>query len=331
MKKIATTSSAYGAMLLILAGCGGGGGGETAAAPTELVDLTSANAKTVAGAAVVSSMEGGDLGAYAMSAGPTAGVTATKSTQIYSKVGEIQSEQIDSLVKQSQAGYMQAAVGPVTSQCEVGGSVTISGDVSGEQTLSSGDNITIEFADCDDGVSVVDGTFSMTITSFSGDLASGMFSLGVSLELTAFAVTEGEETVTANGDVTMALDALSSPVVSMTVSSSSLAVSEGGASHELTDYSSTRTVDTVTGEYSIEASGTVTSSAFDGAASFDVIEPFTGTGAAYPGSGELLIEGAGGATLRVIALDTTFVRIELDSDGDGTADEIIDSTWDELT
>jgi len=313
---------------LALAGCGGGGGSNPP--PLELVEITSANAKSIAGAALVSSLEGGNFGAFAIPAGAAFGGQSTQTAQLYSKVGAIQGEQTASLVKQSQSGYMEAAIGSETTACDFGGTVTITGDIADPQTLSAGDAVTLQFVDCDDGLTVVNGTLAMTVDSFSGDLGSGAFSLGVTLELTAFETVENGEVAAANGDVTLTMS-LSDPTVTITVSSSSLTVGDGNASQSLSAFALTHTFDQATGAYSIDAAGTVTSSAFDGAAMFDVIVPFAGTGSSNPLTGELLITGAEGATIRVIVLDNAFVRLELDTDGDGTVDEIVDATWDEMT
>ena len=50
----------------------------------------------------------------------------------------------------------------------------------------------------------------------------------------------------------------------------------------------------------------------------------------YAFSGELTITGAGSASIRVIVLDGVFIRLEIDLDGDGNADEFVDTTWDEV-
>lgn len=330
MDRAAVAAAVLG-LALSLAGCGGGGGGgESSPSPVELVEITSGNAKTVAGAALASSLESGDLGVFAMPGASAFGVTSTKTATLYARVGEIQKAQTVALVKQSTAGYMQAAFGPQTTSCAAAGTVTVAGELASAQTLTAGDTVTMKFAACDDGTATVDGTFSMTISSFSGTLDSGAFSLGVAVELTDFQVSEDGRSATADGDFALTIDALNAPSVTLTLSSSSLSVVDGTESHALSDFTSTETIDQITGEYSLETSGTVESSAFDGAATFETIEPFVGSGAAHPRSGELRVTGAGGATLRVIALDTTFVRLALDGDGDGTADTTVDATWDEL-
>ena len=50
----------------------------------------------------------------------------------------------------------------------------------------------------------------------------------------------------------------------------------------------------------------------------------------YPYDGEIEIVGANNASIRIIALDATTVRLEVDSNGDGTVDDVIDTTWDAL-
>ena len=57
---------------------------------------------------------------------------------------------------------------------------------------------------------------------------------------------------------------------------------------------------------------------------------FSGFDNGYPQTGELLVTGAS-SSARLIALDAVNVRVEIDSDGDGTVDDVIDTTWAELT
>ena len=78
------------------------------------------------------------------------------------------------------------------------------------------------------------------------------------------------------------------------------------------------------------ASGTVTSTQFEGAVTYSTPVPFEALADAYPYVGELLVTGANGATLRLVALDEANVRIIADYDGDGATDETIDTTWAEL-
>ncbi len=327
--RIAAKHSVWGIAIVALSACGGGG--SDSAAPPSLVEITSNNAQAIAGAVLLSSFEGSDLGTFAIFAPASGTETSTKTTALYAKVGSLQKAETRSLMKQSQQGFMQAPVGPVTADCDVAGTVTTSGTLASSTTLSAGDQITLSFSDCDDGTTVVNGVFSMRIASLTGDLVSGMFTLGIDVTLTDFQVLEAGETVTANGGVSFTTDTTSSPTITTTITTDSLTVTGGGASNTLLDYLMTQVVSDVTSEYSLEASGTLTSSAFSGSVSFETQVALQGTGTDFAVSGELLITGANGATIHVIVLDGVSVRLEVDLDGDAETDEIVDATWADLT
>lgn len=313
-----------------LAGCSGGGGGSSSAGP-DPAEITSTNAKSIASAVMAASLEGEKLSAFTPTAAVDTSGTAKPTAALYTKIGSVEDARTSSLLKLSQDGYMQAAVGPDTSNCEVGGTVTVSGDLQNLTTLTIGDSVTVSFADCDDGTTVADGTLTMQVASMTGDFASGMFSLGVDVTLTDFRVTTDGETVTADGDISLLTDTTQSPTISVSVSSSSLTIAGANGSHTLTGYSLVAVVDVASGEFSRETSGTLTSTAFDGSVTFETQVDLQGTGEGYAASGELLITGAGGATIHLIVLDNTTVRLELDLDGDGETDEVVDASWAELT
>lgn len=327
-------SKAFAALALCtLTACGGGGdGGSSASDPgRNLAALDSTNVDAVASAALTASLEGGDLGSLALPASQSA-ITSSPTTRMLAKVGELQSAQTSALLAHDTAGTVQAMVGPATADCDAGGTLTVQGDIANQQSLSSGDTLTITLTDCNDGSAVTNGTLELTVTSFSGDFASGMYVLGVTLRLIGFEVVEGGETVTAQGDISLDLDTRSPPVRSATIASSSLTLGKQGETVGLSDFSVTRTFDETTLAYSVDAAGTITSSAFDGAVSFETTQTFDGTGAAPPTAGELLVMGAAGATLRVTVLSGgTSLRLELDADGDGVVDESRDESWDSLT
>ena len=107
-------------------------------------------------------------------------------------------------------------------------------------------------------------------------------------------------------------------------------VSTGTSSQTLSNFSVTETVDDVTLAYMMDASGSLTSSAFTGSVTFATAASLQGDGVGYAFSGELTITGAGSASISVLVLDNVFVRLEIDLNGDGTAEEIVDTTWDEV-
>ena len=208
--------------------------------------------------------------------------------------------------------------------------MTVSGEVANPLTLSANDTFTLVFAACDDGAGVVNGTYAMRITSFSGDLLSGSFALGVSVTLTGFQFTENEQTATVNGDISVSMTADASPTQTISVTASSLSVSGGGSSHTLTSYSATQTVDQLTGAYTLDVSGSLSGSEFAGRVMFATTIDLVGDGTGFAFDGEIEINGALSATIHVIVLDGELVRLEIDYDGDGVIDELVDTSWSEL-
>lgn len=311
--------------LTALAGCGGGGNDEPA--PVPLATITTANAPVIASAVVTASLDGDDLGSFAAFGPMGAPVSAPKSTRVYhAKVAEIQNAQIGALLKHAQT-FGQPPIGPEVSECTGGGTVTLSGNIANPSTLSPNDTITFNFASCVEADTTVNGQFSMRVTSFSGDLASDTFSFAVTTTLTSFQVAVAGETATVNGSISIAISAAGS-MLTTTVTSSSISVGDGGSSHTLRDYSSVRTL--TSDSFTLDVGGSLTSSDFSGTVTFDTTALLQGIGEDYAFTGQLLITGANGATIKVIVLDSTFLRLEVDSNGDGVVDSTIDSTWDEL-
>ena len=121
-------------------------------------------------------------------------------------------------------------------------------------------------------------------------------------------------------------------VATVTVSGSLLDVSAGADSYTLSGFSTTLTQNngSFPASYSVDSMGSLDSSQFDGEVSYVTTMPFTGTQGQYPSTGELEITGRDDAMIRVIAMDSINVRLELDLDGDGAAEQTIDTTWAEL-
>lgn len=274
-----------------------------------------------------SAIEGGHFASLAVPDAAPGDAFSGKAAPLHSKPSAARE---GALVEQSGPVWSQAPVGPMTEPCELGGTITISGEIASQSTVSPGDEVTIVFDECADGEAVIDGTFSMTVVAFSGSLETGTYSMSASVDLAAFESVAEEETVAIDGAAALAIEA-ALPRLEFRLSSDSLVIETNGSLHALTDYSLVQSVDAVTGDYSIEASGRVSSSRFEGEALFETVEPFVGFAGLHPHIGELLITGDGGATIRAITLDDAFVRIEVDLDGDGRADFNEDVAWETLT
>jgi hypothetical protein len=178
-----------------------------------------------------------------------------------------------------------------------------------------------------EGDTTTNGRFSMRVTSFSGDPESGTFAFAVTTTITSFQVTVPGETATIDGSVSISIN-MAGSTVTTTVTSSSISVGDGSSNHTLRDYSSVHTL--MSGSFTLDVSGSLTSSDFSGTVNFDTTALLQGMGDGYAFTGQLLITGANGATIKVIVLDATYVRLEVDSNGDGVVDATLDVTWNDL-
>ncbi len=127
------------------------------------------------------------------------------------------------------------------------------------------------------------------------------------------------------------MNTLTAPSVSAQVSGVSLSTQSNTTSETLSNFSSAQTVDAgqTPAPYSLTSSGTLDSSRLSGVVTYSTPVTFQGFDTGYPQTGELLVTGDG-SSARLIALDAVNVRIEIDSNDDGTVDTVIDTTWAEL-
>jgi len=318
------------AAIFLLAGCGGGGdGGGTTVPPVGAATvITSANAPTVAGASVEAALQTGAIGGLTDSGGFVASATG-------GSVAKLDRAGTAGVISKSlRTGISNVPIGPETSPCAVSGTVTISGEIADPTTLTAGDRIVIDSDNCDDGEGeVVDGLLEFVIDGFTPGTNAEQLVVSVTLTVTDLMITEGEQFTTATGAMTVSIDTTNPPDTEISISGDLFSVTTNDSSETLRNFSTvlTENASVFPVAYTTDASGTVESSRFDGSVTYDTPVVFQGNGEDYPFAGELLVNGANGASVRVIALDSVNVRVEIDLDGDGAVDETIDTTWEELT
>lgn len=329
-----------GTLFLALTACGGGSNGPAPANPPvspppaagSMLVIDDVNAKTavrVAYGASVNSMSSGDqVGGAGIAGAPDGG---------FQKPG-IHQAMAGTLAKFAQ----KVPLGPDTYDCGIDpgfGTQTISGEIADpisllEGMLSPGDQINVDFVDCDEGLGeVLNGRLEMTVVSFSGDLLiSAAYLMVMDVELVDFEVTTDVDSVLSNGDSRVTVDTTGIPLISVAIGGNSLTTVTSAATETLTAFSTAQTVDTSTvpEPYTLTSSGDVSSSQLGGSIGYETPVTFQGAGSAYPFAGELLVIGANNATIRLIALDATSVRIETDSNGDGEIDTMENTTWDDV-
>jgi len=311
-------------MASLLAACGGGSGGGTVISPDPSLSIDSNNAMLVARVGYESVLASGELGSLSGN-----GLLIGNASGGVAKLNGA----ADTVAK-AHVGLAGVPIPAETLPCEVSGTVTVSGDIADliTPTLSPGDFLDINYIACDDGLGdITDGGIRFDINSFSGDFLNQLFEMNVTLTLSQFQVTTEQDVVSSDGDATVSLNTLNSPAVTTSLNGNSMRIDANAMTELLTNYSSATSSDTGLdpSPYTMSASGTLDSSQLSGIVSYSTPVIFAGFGFDYPGVGEFLVTGSG-SSLRLIAIDNVNVTIELDTNGDGTVDETLQTTWVEL-
>ncbi|WOH39073.1 hypothetical protein RI844_07575 [Thalassotalea fonticola] len=224
-------------------------------------------------------------------------------------------------------------IGPETVDCYVSGTQKIWGDLNDVNTLTAGDVLNIESNMCDDGYGeVIDGLLEMTIVNIDGDINSLEFLLEVEVKFADLMTTTDSESISFDGDISMVIDTLAPPLEKLEVSGNSFSINFDDKAVTMSNFLDTFIVDTSTFPIAWEqsAKGSLTSSEFIGTVNYETTLTLMGTGGSYPHSGELLVTGADGASLKLIVIDAENIQIDADYDGDKVIDETTYITWSEL-
>lgn len=324
MKFAKKSLTAFLCTVLVVA-CSGSGGGSAAPVPMlpSMAKIDAVNAAVIAGEAVDVVLVSGNFGNILSAGGP--GSPAGKADNGLSKADGSQPGGLLS--------YFAVVPIPETNTlCAVDGSVTVTGQVANPTTLSAGDRLNLEFFDCDDGDNqVLNGAYEIVVGDFSGDILQGLFNLNATATFDGFEVTRGLEMTALNGATTLNLDTSMPPMTSVSMSGVSLSVSDRTDTATLTEFRSevTHNAGVAPEVYTTAASGTFTSTLFEGDVNYSTPVPFQGFVGEFPFPGELLVTGAGGASLRLMALNNSNVRLEIDP-GDGSGIITQDTTWVEV-
>ncbi len=307
------------AVLLVLACSGGGGSSGGSGGPTASVGLNSSPG--IAAGVVQALFSASEVGAFSESGLQDPDVAPAK---------------FEPPVRPGQdlPPVSRAAFGPTEVDCELDGMVTLSGDVAVPNTLGVGDQVAADFDACDDDIGLVfDGLFDFTIVALVGDLFADAHDASLDVKMTDLLVSDHGEVFVFDGDGLLDIDTTALPLESYGLAGSRLDVGTVTASSTLRSYTTALDIDGGQDPdlYTLSASGRVESSLFSGSVDVETIEDFVWDDGAFPDSGEALLTGASGATVRILVNDSDSVDLELDQDGNGDADGLIsDVSWLEL-
>jgi hypothetical protein len=198
-----------------------------------------------------------------------------------------------------------------------------------DQSVSTGDGMTIDFMAFGEAGLVLDGVVSVHELVVQGDLVESLnWIVQTRLDFTDLMVTSSSGTETLNGSLLCTREKRD------TVFTLDLDVAGGFdvAGNELTpgatlSYPEFR----LDGTFAQFGAGAVESEAIGGLVEFEVKVPFTGFQVVpNPNVGELEVRGADGSMLTVRAVDFFNVEIDVDADGDGQAEQTIPVEWSAL-
>lgn len=310
---------AVGIVTTIATGGSGSGGLTPTPAPTPTpigptLNITADNGSEVASAVVIATGLSFDIGDI------TGGNVSASPNNIHSP-----SKGAVDLLKSLPAGIQQAL-----ENCASSGTVDVTITQANVNTVTVGDRIVAVFVDCDDGLGyVISGTVDMTIVAVQGDILTEVFLLGMEVLMTDIVVTEGASVMTAEGDFTLTLDSLDFPAVRTSLAGENLQLGSNGEEVSLTTFDHALQLDLGVSPEALVAtvSGSLSSSTLDGSVDYETTVAIEAVGDDDPHVGEILITGAEDSSVRIVIIDNSHIRLEIDENGDGTIDEFVDTNW----
>ncbi len=357
MKPIRTTAP-VGALIaaLLVAGCGGSAGGSSDSTPARAsVAITAANQDAVASAALNAALGGGsasfavplgtvDRSTAAAEGGATPGVGADLRVRLIElAVGSAFAPlQQGSAIKTAMAARPQAVL-TRTEACAAGGSITVTlNDADNNQAASAGDSASVALSQCRPSTTEqVSGAINFTYTTVS--VTSTGTSVAATLSFSELRAQTPDGNYSINGAVTLAATRQGS------VTNAQLVVAAGGLALAATTptYSESLTLGgaltlAVTadnaavppgggaaGLTTVQISGAVSSNRLAGG-TIVITTPVpvkAYESDPYPREGQIVVTGTANSKLRLTAVSTTILRIELDANGDGTFESSVDRPW----
>jgi hypothetical protein len=305
-----------GMVVVLLASCGGGGGDGAAPAPlptpvATTLPITAANAEAVTEVILEA---------------------VTSSTEI---VGVVDVVGLPVAASASQGFASTIAADPFaeTINCSTGEVTTTWNDADNSLTISTADSFDILFNACflaESGVTL-DGAASLTDMVITGDPFGRVapWSLAMTYGFDDLSATDSVDTVIIDGALDFAMSSDDNVLIDSSIATSSLTVQHSGDAETLSDYRLSQTIDLNASTHVLSASGTFTSTELEGSVTFETLEDFLVIGDDNPSSGQLLIRDNSSSVLLTV-IDNLSVRLDIDIDLDGTIDQTLVVTWDDL-
>ena len=245
--------------------------------------------------------------------------------------------QVNGVFEQIRLQAVSGDFGPIAVTCMSGGTATVSGFIANAGAYSADDHLLTSFAACARAGEIVTGVMDLTIADFSVGAGDAYGFIG-SVTLDGLERNAGGATYAGTGSYEITYDyRLTSPdFVHAVASAPSVTISAGGLDRLLS--AAGVNAEIVVGAPPVtitrSSAGAIASAALVGSFDYESIVPdsflFDSDPTTGPFSGELLVTASDGSTLRIVAVDDTNVRLEIDYDGDAIVDTEINTTWEAL-
>lgn len=320
--------------VLLVAACGGGGsseGGNSTTAST----VNFNNAKDVAAQAYAASES---VSAQSGASGELAGSLVTGVTLHSGRSGVIGTSlrQLYRGLDAQTAGNLVTGV-ETTEACTNGGTISVSATVANEGQVSNGDSLSITTNGCVEGDVKLNGGIRFTFSNLTGTIGPDTtWSATLAIVYSNLTTEVNGEVLRVNGDLTVGYVQTNSLIAKASASSSSLQVTYTSNGETIVDYtlSSLNCEATInSSSYTHRADYTVSGKLGNlGNTSYTVTTNtrFEGNAGAFPSKGSMTVKATDNTSLTLTAVDSTNVRIDLDTNGDGGIDQTINTTWDDL-
>lgn len=327
-----------------LMACGGGGDSadessasgskSTAISNRSLVVLTANNAQTAASATATASekVNNAQNGGTKLVAASLVGSSEASHFNLI----DFTRQQTEKLM--SQAGVnISASFRTVSSYpaepCTGGGTYSISYDDKNTASIND-DVVTFKFNNCIEGGETANGTMEIAFSSIAGDVVSGSsWSILAKVSFINFSWSAPGDSGSMQGSVVVAMSTTDSVHYHYEISGTGndiLTFTDSTDTMELSNYMVKANDNVSTGAFNFDFSGHIVSAKLGGA--FDALTTtlFEGVGDNDPEKGVMVLNGANGSKIIMTALNSLYVKLETDTDGDVVIDDAKTVTWSSL-
>ncbi|VAW86059.1 hypothetical protein MNBD_GAMMA16-1675 [hydrothermal vent metagenome] len=322
---------------LVLVACGGGGSdgdnpGNTPPALSAPLAITSENAAQVSGSGVGASNSADTMNVSGSSVLGGIEMTSSESQFSFRTFAKKQLNQYRTSLNMTDT-LAGVEISSTMVDCSNGGSITISGNVvdHNRDLRSRGDSLTVIFDNCGNSGTTMSGSISVTFNTDQSDELTAPYNNSMTMVMDKFSVVQpGQATLQAQGDMTIDTSSDDGITVNTSISGTSFSVGDGSATEILANYKFDFTINKATGAYNESIVATIDIRQLGGSVECTTPTLFEGVGDSNPHTGAFKCVGANQSSVTLTAIDSTTVQLEIDTDGDGVADETKTSTWAEI-